>query len=292
MDKGLFFAFEGIDGSGKSTQIHLLKDKLQQRGYRCHETREPTDGPVGSIVHQLMTGRLKADPRVISSLFAADRLDHLTNPINGLETEIKRGVTILSDRYYFSSYAYNGLEMDMDWVIEINRCSAELLPGWQVLSQQETEGLFLHAKEKNAAVTAEQTALMREWMHTGDATMFISPDRKASIIISCRTMENELTDAYVTNLRNRYVQQVEKKYKHIDAGCKVDTTLTQTGNRLSGVRCDNLHPSSWLLKMEKSNSHVFFTYKGKNLYTIVISDAAQQNNAEVHSSLFDSLTLA
>lgn len=127
MDKGLFFAFEGIDGSGKSTQIHLLKDKLQQRGYRCHETREPTDGPVGSIVHQLMTGRLKADPRVISSLFAADRLDHLTNPINGLETEIKRGVTILSDRYYFSSYAYNGLEMDMDWVIEINRCSAELL---------------------------------------------------------------------------------------------------------------------------------------------------------------------
>ena len=178
------------------------------------------------------------------------------------------------------------------WQDQKGRCRAELLPGWQVLSQQETEGLFLHAKEKNAAVTAEQTALMRDWMHTGDATMFVSPDHKASIIICCRTMENELTDTYVTNLRNRYVQQVEKKYKHIDAGCQMDSTLAQTGNRISGVRCDNLHPSTWLLKMEKANSHVFFTYKGKNLYTIVISDAAQQNNAEVHSSLFDSLTLA
>jgi len=127
MDKGLFFAFEGIDGSGKSTQIRLLVEKLRERGLRCYETREPTDGPVGAIVHQIMTGRIQADGRVISSLFAADRLDHLTNPVNGLSREIDRGVTVVTDRYYFSSYAYNGVDMDMEWVIECNRLSAELL---------------------------------------------------------------------------------------------------------------------------------------------------------------------
>ena len=127
MEKGYFFAFEGIDGSGKSTQIRLLVEKLRQKGLACHETREPTDGPVGAIVHQIMTGRIKADGRVISSLFASDRLDHLTNPVNGLCKEIDRGITVVTDRYYFSSYAYNGVDMPMDWVMECNRLSAELL---------------------------------------------------------------------------------------------------------------------------------------------------------------------
>ena len=127
MKQGMFFAFEGIDGSGKSTQIRRLVEKLKAMGLRCHETREPTDGPIGSVVHQMMTGRIAADPRVISSLFAADRLDHLTNPVNGLCAVIDRGITVVTDRYYFSSYAYNGVEMDMDWVIQSNRLSAETL---------------------------------------------------------------------------------------------------------------------------------------------------------------------
>lgn len=127
MEKGLFFAFEGIDGSGKSTQIRMLTEKLRARGLRCHETREPTDGPVGSMVHQIMTGRLQADGRVISSLFAADRLDHLTNPVDGLCQTVEQGITVVTDRYYFSSYAYNGVDLEMDWVIGCNRLSAELL---------------------------------------------------------------------------------------------------------------------------------------------------------------------
>lgn len=127
MKKGLFFAFEGIDGSGKSTQIKFLMEQLRNHGIKCYETREPTEGPVGSVVQQVMSGRMKADGRVISSLFAADRLDHLTNEVNGLCKEIDRGITVVTDRYYFSSYAYNGVDMDMNWVMECNRLSAELL---------------------------------------------------------------------------------------------------------------------------------------------------------------------
>ena len=127
MKKGLFFAFEGIDGSGKSTQIKYLMERLREHGLRCHETREPSEGPVGTMVRQILTGRMKADGRVISGLFAADRLDHLTNEVNGLCKEIDRGITVVTDRYYFSSYAYNGVDMDMNWVMECNRFSAELL---------------------------------------------------------------------------------------------------------------------------------------------------------------------
>lgn len=127
MKKGLFFAFEGIDGSGKSTQIKYLVRKLREYGLKCYETCEPSEGPVGTMVRQILTGRMEADGRVISGLFAADRLDHLTNEVNGLCKEIDRGVTVVTDRYYFSSYAYNGVDMDMNWVMECNRFSAELL---------------------------------------------------------------------------------------------------------------------------------------------------------------------
>ena len=76
---GRFLAFEGIDGSGKSTQLQLLLERLRQRGVECRGTREPSDGPVGAMLRQILTGRMAADGRVIAGLFAADRLDHLVN---------------------------------------------------------------------------------------------------------------------------------------------------------------------------------------------------------------------
>lgn len=125
--KGTFIVFEGIDGSGKSTQIGLLKQRLQESGLRCYQTKEPTDGPVGALIRQILTGRMKADSRVIASLFAADRADHLLNEVDGILEKVEQGVTVLSDRYYFSSYAYHGVDMDMNWVIRTNEQNAALL---------------------------------------------------------------------------------------------------------------------------------------------------------------------
>lgn len=125
--KGKFIAFEGIDGSGKSTQIALLADRLKQSGIRCYPTMEPTDSPIGSLIHQVMTGRMKMDNRVIAALFAADRLDHLLNDIDGILHKINEGITVLTDRYYFSSYAYHSVDMPMEWVIKANEQSSEIL---------------------------------------------------------------------------------------------------------------------------------------------------------------------
>lgn len=127
MERGKFIALEGIDGSGKSTQIGRLVRRLSQRGINCRATREPTGRPVGVLIRQALTGQTPLDPRVIAALYAADRIDHLVNREDGLAALVAQGVTVVTDRYYFSSYAYHSVDMDMDWVIGANSVSAGLL---------------------------------------------------------------------------------------------------------------------------------------------------------------------
>ncbi len=125
--RGQFFALEGIDGSGKSTQLALLARRLEEAGIPCLTTCEPTDRPIGRLLRQVLTGQVKCDSRVVAPLFAADRLDHLLNGENGLCQAVESGVMVLTDRYYFSSYAYQGVDFPLDWVIELNRPCAQLL---------------------------------------------------------------------------------------------------------------------------------------------------------------------
>ncbi len=125
--KGRFIAFEGIDGSGKSTQVKKLKELLMDRSSKVYDTFEPTDSPIGSIIRQVMKGRIKTDDKTIAGLFVADRLDHIQNDVNGMLLKQKEGFVVISDRYYFSSYAYHGTHMDLDWVINANALSAEIL---------------------------------------------------------------------------------------------------------------------------------------------------------------------
>lgn len=127
VSRGNFIAFEGIDGSGKSTQIALLTNRLNKEGIYCYTTMEPTDSPIGSLIHQIMTGRVKTDNRVIAGLFVADRLDHLLNEVDGIVPKINEGTTVITDRYYFSSYAYHSVDVPMDWVIKANEQSSAIL---------------------------------------------------------------------------------------------------------------------------------------------------------------------
>ena len=127
MNKGIFIAFEGIDGSGKSTQVKLLTNKLKENGYKVYSTFEPTDSPIGSIIRNVFNHRIIADNRTIAGLFVADRLDHLLNETNGILKKIEEGYIVITDRYYFSSYAYHGVHMPMDWVINSNSMSSDLL---------------------------------------------------------------------------------------------------------------------------------------------------------------------
>ena len=127
MERGKFIVFEGIDGSGKSTQINLLAEALKKRGFPCRTTLEPTFGMVGSVLHDILSGKISADPKVTASLFVADRLDHILNQTDGVLKSIENGETVICDRYYFSSYAYQSVDVPRDWVISANRMAAEAL---------------------------------------------------------------------------------------------------------------------------------------------------------------------
>ncbi len=125
MNRGKFIVFEGTDGSGKSTQMKLLGSYLASRGVAVYHTHEPTGSPFGALLHDCMTGKIDTDERAIAALFAVDRIDHIENPVSGIRAKLEQGVTVLCDRYYFSSFAYNGGFVPLDWVIELNRPAIE-----------------------------------------------------------------------------------------------------------------------------------------------------------------------
>lgn len=113
---------EGLDGAGTTTQVRRLVEHLNARGQRAHATREPSDGPVGRLLREMLTGGHAITGQAISQntfglLFAADRLDHLQREI---EPKLAAGTWVVSDRYYHSSLAYQGTGADRDWIAMLN----------------------------------------------------------------------------------------------------------------------------------------------------------------------------
>jgi len=132
MIEGHFIVIEGIDGSGTTSHCAILANRLAEKGLPVHVTREPSDGPVGVLIRQILTGRVVvpghhgAHPpswAMMATLFAADRLDHLEAEI---VPNLMDGVSVLCDRYDLSSVAYQtvsgggGREAAL-WVRELNR---------------------------------------------------------------------------------------------------------------------------------------------------------------------------
>ena len=114
----LFIAIEGLDGAGTTTQCQMLQSWLAQRGREVHRTREPSDGPVGKLIREILAGAWAPfDPSSVALLFAADRLDHLSREIR---PALAAGRDVVSDRYVLSSLAYQGRGGNVDWVESIN----------------------------------------------------------------------------------------------------------------------------------------------------------------------------
>lgn len=102
---GLFVAFEGGDGVGKTTQLALLAERLRARGRDVVVTREPGDSRIGAQVRAIVLDGGEIDARAEALLFAADRADHVASVV---EPALRRGAVVLTDRYVDSSVAYQG----------------------------------------------------------------------------------------------------------------------------------------------------------------------------------------
>ena len=111
--KPRFIVFEGLDGSGTSTQATMLEKAWLHAGHKAMLTSEPSSGPVGNLIRQAFKGRMKfqSDPeqfdQQMAYLFAADRFDHLYNDFDGVIPMMSRGLSVISTRYFFSSFAYH-----------------------------------------------------------------------------------------------------------------------------------------------------------------------------------------
>jgi dTMP kinase len=127
----MFVTFEGLDGSGKTTQIELLRQRLQEEGHEVVTTREPGGTALGERVRELVLHFHDGDgvaPWAEAALFAASRAQHVVEVI---KPALARGATVLCDRYVDSSLAYQGIArgLGFDRVLELNLDAVEgLLP--------------------------------------------------------------------------------------------------------------------------------------------------------------------
>jgi dTMP kinase len=126
---GKFIVLEGIDGAGTTTQMARVSDYLKGKRIKVHTTREPTTGPIGKLIRQMLTGEIANASRdrgeMMALLFAADRIDH---NISEIEPALEAGAWVISDRYDLSSLTYqSAASVDLTddervtWIRSLNR---------------------------------------------------------------------------------------------------------------------------------------------------------------------------
>ena len=112
----LFIVFDGMDGTGKTTQMHLLLDRLHALGVETVLTCEPSTSPDGQALRRALSGKEPANNSRMAALFLIDRIGHNAE----IEGWLSEGKTVISDRYYYASMAYQGQGDDFEWVARMN----------------------------------------------------------------------------------------------------------------------------------------------------------------------------
>lgn len=117
MAKGKFIAFEGLDGSGSSTQVELLVKNLNKSGHAAFVTKEPTNNIVGGLLRGLLTKEWQTSSEGFQLLFAADRAHHLKREIL---PAVEGGKIVVTDRYLFSTIAFGSIDLPREWLEQLN----------------------------------------------------------------------------------------------------------------------------------------------------------------------------
>lgn len=116
---GKFIVFEGLDGSGTTTQANLLFKYLKKQEKKVYLTGEPTRSLIGGLIEGQLAGDWESSPECLQLLFTADRAHHLEKEIIPL---LKKGITVICTRYILSTLAYGNLDIkDEKWLMEINK---------------------------------------------------------------------------------------------------------------------------------------------------------------------------
>lgn len=197
--RGKFIVIEGIDGAGKSSQIDLLAARIKERGEACYLTCEPSGRPIGKLIRDVLTKKLTVTQETLAAMFLADRLDHIQNSENGILKHLEEGTHVISDRYYWSSYAYHSLAVDMDWVIDLNRAAAKLLrPDITIFLDLTAEKSFDRITKNRAQQDLFEKKELLEKVRSNYYKAFekIGNEEKLEVIDADRTIEDLSDDIW------------------------------------------------------------------------------------------------
>ena len=111
-----FIVFEGIDGAGKTTQLDRTEKAFLDAGIPVFRTAEPTSSETGKLLRRALSGEIKKTPAELALLFTLDRAEHNKE----IEKALAEGKTVLCDRYYYSTIAYQGSATSPEWVKCLN----------------------------------------------------------------------------------------------------------------------------------------------------------------------------
>lgn len=153
MNKGTFICIEGLDGCGKTTQAKLLT-KILKKSYNAVYTAEPSGGTIGTYIRKsYLYGEKRFSIVLEALLFAADRIEHLENEVF---PSLNQGCLVISDRYVYSSLAYQGAAgLSLEWIEKINEHA--LQPDLAVFIDVNPETVMNRLKPKKSVMENLET---------------------------------------------------------------------------------------------------------------------------------------
>lgn len=152
--EGFFVCVEGLDGCGKTTQTKLLVERLKKKGYDAVYTVEPSCGEIGEFIRKYcLHGEKRVSSIVEALLFAADRFEHVEKAV---VPALNEGKIVISDRYVYSSLAYQGAAgLDLKWIEKINIHAVR--PDLAVFIDVEPETVIRRLKPKKSVMENLET---------------------------------------------------------------------------------------------------------------------------------------
>ncbi len=202
----MFLVFEGIDGSGTTTQVRLLAKKLADAKIFFFQTAEPTDGFLGKCIREILAGGIPLSPRALQMLFCADRAEHEESQILPV---LRSEGNIISDRFFLSTLAYSALSGNENLFREIAKFSPE--PDCTIFLKIDPQIAFERIEKRGKTKDIfEKKEFLEKIAHAYESEMARIPKEKKMVFDSGKMSIEDIAE----EIAQKFLPQMKKKSEH------------------------------------------------------------------------------